>query len=102
MKEITSPGFSSGINYAPNLRCRWKLRNREALKFDIHITDLDIEKSDGCQNDNLLITEEAVYIAKLILKIAFKLFFLQEPEDASDIIHTGLQEKSTRLGYYSV
>jgi CUB domain len=60
MKELTSPGWSNSLTYAPNLRCRWKLRSKEVIRFDIHVTNLDIESSVGCENDKLIITEDAV------------------------------------------
>jgi len=60
VRELTSPGWSNSLSYAPNLRCRWKLRSRENIRFDIHVTNLDLESSVGCENDKLIITEDWV------------------------------------------
>lgn len=30
------------------------------IRFDIHVTDLDLESSVGCENDKLIITEDSV------------------------------------------
>ncbi|XP_065344562.1 cubilin [Cloeon dipterum] len=60
ISELVSPGFGSADGYPPNVVCRWKLRYPTTLRFDIHIEQLDLESSVGCQNDKLVITEYTV------------------------------------------
>ncbi|XP_059471095.1 cubilin-like [Neocloeon triangulifer] len=72
LRELTSPGYNSSLTYPANVRCRWKMRGNENRRIDIHLTQLDLETSTGCQNDSLVITENA------------------EPSEFDQVVHTGL------------
>ncbi|XP_059488336.1 cubilin-like isoform X2 [Neocloeon triangulifer] len=83
VRELTLPGYDSRATYPGNVRCRWKIRGNETRRIDIHLMELDLETSTGCQNDRLVITENA------------------EPSEFDEVVYTGLEAaQSGRIAHY--
>lgn len=58
--QLYSPSTSDGKKYLPNINCMWVYHSPPGRYFDIRFEKFELEDSEDCRNDSLIIEDSSV------------------------------------------